>query len=143
MTVVVDANTTLASVLPLPYSAAADRRADDWRAQQAVIAAPALWTYVLITGLRRALGLGLIEPEQLEVALALVEELDLELIFPTAALNRLALDWADRLHQSKAYDGPYLAVAEQLRAEFWTADERLVRSLTEQGVQWVHWIGED
>lgn len=143
MTVIVDANTTLASVLPLPYSAAADRRADEWGERHAVLAAPELWTYEVITGLRRAVWLGLIEPEQLEVALTLVEELDLELFPPTPALNRIALDWADRLHQAKACDGHYLAVAEQLRAEYWTADQRLVRSLAELGVEWVHWIGED
>ena len=143
MTVVVDANTTLASVLPLPYSAAADRRADEWGERHTVVVAPELWTYEVITGLRRAVWLGLIEPEQLEVALGLVEELDLQLIRPTPALNRLALDWADRLHQSKASDGHYLAVAEQLRAEFWTADQRLVRSLAGQGIDWAHWIGED
>jgi len=34
------------------------------------------------------------------------------------------LTWAERLGQSKSFDGPYLAAAEALGAEFWT-----VRSL--------------
>jgi predicted nucleic acid-binding protein len=38
------------------------------------------------------------------------------------------------LGQSKAYDGAYLAVAETLRAEFWTADRALVQRV---GVDWV------
>ena len=53
-----------------------------------------------------------------------------------------ALRWADRLGQSKAYDGQYAALAESLEAELWSADERLVHCLKAQGVSWAHWIGE-
>ncbi len=30
---------------------------------------------------------------------------------------------------------------EELKAQFWTADERLRNALAEQGVAWAHWIG--
>ena len=39
-------------------------------------------------------------------------------------LDRLAMDWAERLNQTVAYDTQYLALAEQLGAEFWSADRR-------------------
>ena len=55
MTVVVDANVTLALALPLPYSSHADRRVDEWRAERAIMAAPRLWDYEVTSGLRRAL----------------------------------------------------------------------------------------
>ena len=42
----------------------------------------------------------------------------------------------------KAYDGSYLAVAESLGAELWTADNRLVESLDDDSLEWIHWIGE-
>lgn len=37
-----------------------------------------------------------------------------------------ALDLAERLSLSATYDAHYLALAEWLGAEFWTADQRLV-----------------
>ena len=55
MTVVVDANVTLALALPLPYSSHADRRIDAWRGERAIVAAPRLWNYEVTSGLRRAL----------------------------------------------------------------------------------------
>ena len=105
MTVVVDANVTLALALPLPYSSHADRRIDEWRAQRALVAASRLWTYEVTSGLRRALWRRLITQSQLEEALTLLEALELEMIDPSPALSRGALLWADRLGQSKAYDG--------------------------------------
>jgi predicted nucleic acid-binding protein len=142
LTVVIDANVALATALPLPYSADADRHFDAWRGRRATMAAPILWTYEVLTGLRRALWEKLIDEAVLEHALDLMDALELERVYPSAQLNRVALDWAARLGQSKAYDGHYLAVAEQLRADFWTADKRLANALSERGVQWAHWIGE-
>jgi predicted nucleic acid-binding protein len=43
------------------------------------------------------------------------------------ALLRHALRLADRLALSAAYDAQYLAVAEHLDAELWTADKRLAQ----------------
>jgi len=53
-----------------------------------------------------------------------------------------ALRWAERLGQSKAYDAQYVALAEQMGAELWSADQRLVNALQAQEVSWAHWIGE-
>jgi len=52
------------------------------------------------------------------------------------------LEWAGRLNQSRAYDAFYMALAEELGAEFWTADQRLARAAQQAGVTWTHWIGE-
>jgi len=95
-----------------------------------------------MTGLRRAVWEKMIDDAQLERALDLMEALELEPVYPSAQLSRVALDWAARLGQSKACDGHYLAVAEQLGADFWTADRRLANALSGRGVRWAHWIGE-
>jgi predicted nucleic acid-binding protein len=55
---------------------------------------------------------------------------------------RIAFDWATRLRQKAAYDGFYLAAAEQLGAELWTADQALVSNALQVGASWVHWMGE-
>ena len=47
-----------------------------------------------------------------------------------------------RTHGLRAtYDGVYVALAQILGAEVWTADERLVRDLG-TSAPWVRWIGD-
>jgi predicted nucleic acid-binding protein len=58
------------------------------------------------------------------------------------ALCRAAFDWATRLAQKPAYDSFYLASAELLGADYWTADQRLTNRAHQLGINWVHWMGE-
>jgi predicted nucleic acid-binding protein len=142
LTIVIDANIALATALPLPYSPDADRWIDRWKAERAVLLAPVLWTYEVTSGLRRAVFEKILDPGELEEALMLVDAMDLELTAPSPELTRASLRWADRLGQNKAYDGCYLAVAEQSGAQFFTADKRLANALADRDVPWAHWIGE-
>jgi predicted nucleic acid-binding protein len=68
--------------------------------------------------------------------------LDITVIAMTPAHCRAAFSWADRLGQSKAYDGFYLALADELAATFYTTDQRLVNSAQQKGISWVTWIGD-
>lgn len=52
-----------------------------------------------------------------------------------------ALETASRFRQAAAYDAHYLALAESLDCELWTADEKFYRSVRQEMGQ-VHWIGE-
>lgn len=52
-----------------------------------------------------------------------------------------ALEFADRFRQPASYDAHYLALAERLGLEFWTADEKFWNSTRRAG-PWVRWIGE-
>jgi hypothetical protein len=65
---------------------------------------------------------------------------DLRYFFSTSPNNRIM---SNRLGQSKAYDAFYLALAERLKAEFWTADQRLANGARQLGANWAHWIGEE
>ena len=56
-------------------------------------------------------------------------------------LHRRALELASLLQQGAAYDSHYLALAETLNCELWTADERFHRSAS-QAARSVRWIGE-
>jgi hypothetical protein len=51
-----------------------------------------------------------------------------------------AWNLAQRLNQPKVYDCYYLALAELLACEFWTADERLFNTVRHD-LGWVKWIG--
>jgi predicted nucleic acid-binding protein len=43
-----------------------------------------------------------------------------------------------KLNRAAAYDCFYLAIAEALGADFWTADQRLYRSLEAERLGWLH-----
>lgn len=68
--------------------------------------------------------------------------LEVEMLPLDSALCKSALGWAERLQQSRAYDAFYIALAERLQVEFWTADKRLANATEQLGLNWVHWIGE-
>lgn len=59
----------------------------------------------------------------------------------TVELHVRALELATELHQGAAYDSHYLALAETLNCELWTADERFFRAASQTGRN-VRWIGE-
>ncbi len=52
-----------------------------------------------------------------------------------------ALQFANRLQQGAVYDAHYLALADILGCEYWTADERFYRAALSSS-QNVHWVGE-
>lgn len=57
------------------------------------------------------------------------------------SIQASALEFATRFNRPKAYDAQYLAVADALGCELWTADRRLVSAVSDK-LPWVHWIGE-
>lgn len=137
---VIDANATLGLFLRLPYSERSERWMQDRRAEEAILVVPTLWEYECLTGFRRAASLGQISPRQAEWMIEQLSALGFQTIAPTLDLHRAALHWAERIEQSKAYDSQYLALAESLSAEFWTADARLAHALEKLDVSWVHAI---
>jgi predicted nucleic acid-binding protein len=79
----------------------------------------------------------------IESALFLLEEfqdLSIEIRSPEG-LDRQALILADAFGLPAVYDAHYLALAEQLDCEFWTADRRLVRAVA-SAMPLVRFIGE-
>ena len=62
-------------------------------------------------------------------AAALAEDLFSEFDFASPPLlHRRALQLASELGQGAAYDAHYLALAEALECEYWTADDRFYRA---------------
>ena len=56
-------------------------------------------------------------------------------------LHGKALEMASQFGQAAAYDAHYLALAESLGCDLWTADERFYQSVAADAGR-VHWIGE-
>jgi predicted nucleic acid-binding protein len=143
MNVVLDANLIASLVLPLPYSEAATAQMLTWKRQQVTFVAPALWSYEVSTVLRKALVAGYLPANQLDFALAQIWRINVQDVPATLELQNRAFAWAERLGQSKTYDSAYLAVAEVLQSEFWTADHHLAQSAWQAGAAWVHSIFEN
>ena len=80
--------------------------------------------------------------EEGRVALDDLLSMDVDLVQMDGSLCRSAFEWALRLRQARAYDGFYLALAEDHGVDLWTADRRLANAARQAGAPWVHWIGE-
>jgi predicted nucleic acid-binding protein len=79
----------------------------------------------------------------LEAAIRLLDGLvasGIELREPPGNHTR-AMELADQLRQDAAYDAHYLALAETLDCELWTADERFYRAANVL-FQRLKWLGE-
>jgi predicted nucleic acid-binding protein len=136
--IVLDANIGLAFVISLPYSQAAYQQMLIWRSEKARVLIPMLWIYEVLSGLHRAVFLGLLKDEKKLSAWMEIEKLGFEQIAPLPETNRLAFNWAKQLGQKKAYDAQYLALADYAGADFYTADQALVNWAKGKGIAWVH-----
>ena len=107
-----------------------------WHEAGCFLVAPTLLFYEVSNALHRYTAQGELLPE--EVAEALEAALGMGItLYGDADLHRRALELAERFSLPATYDAHYLALAERLGAEFWTADRRLTRAV-QAALQWVH-----
>jgi len=142
MSIVVDANLVAALVIELPYSQKASDKLVAWERAGEELAAPTLMEYEVCSTLRKVLLAGWIAAEEAQVALIRMRRLGIHTVPPTVALHRAALQWAQRLGRSRTYDAQYMALAEELRADFWTSDLKLFNRAKQLGLAWVHCVLE-
>lgn len=137
--VVADSGVFLAVVLNEPYSTQADALIALWKQDGIRIAAPYLFRYEAVAVVRKHVARGTLKPED---GVAALEKLLLEpvKVFMDDDLLRRAYELATRFNRPTTYDSQYLAVAERLGCEFWTADERFFNILTHD-LNWVKWVG--
>jgi len=138
---VVDANLAIKTVLNLSKSL--ERFWERIYQERITPCAPRLWMSETTSAVRAYLAQKQITTNEAEQALQTIHALRVEIIDEDIALCVRALELAGILAQSKAYDAIYLATAEKMEAEFWTADERLFnRCKNDLALAWVHWINE-
>lgn len=98
--------------------------------------APTLLSYELTNALYRYQRAGTMDAESVDEAQRIAMRLPITL-YGDRDLHRRALALADRLSLPAAYDAHYLALAERLDAELWTADRRLA-SRAQPEMPWVN-----
>lgn len=140
--IVVDSNLAIYSLIDTPSSYLANQVWKKILAEGANVFAPSLWVFETTSVIRKYCARGILTDSDAEEALIILDQMPVQFISDDLNLRRSALNWAARLRQSAAYDGFYLATAEKLRAEFWTADKALANNANQLGAGWVHWMGE-
>jgi len=111
---------------------------EQWDGERRQLAAPALLYYEVANALYRYQKLGFLGPSSVKLAFEAALALPVRL-HGEADLHWRALELAERLSLPAAYDAHYLALAEGLGAEFWTADGRLARAV-QASLPWVHLV---
>jgi len=141
--IVIDANLAVWIVLPVVAAMgnSVDRLAQ-WHKQKRRIVAPDLWIAESTSVIRRLVYFKMISSEAGESAIEDLFSLGIETIPLDLPICQKAFEWATKLQQSKIYDSLYVALAEFMNAELWTADKRLYNGSRQIGIDWVHWIGE-
>jgi predicted nucleic acid-binding protein len=137
--VCVDASLGLKLVLPEKDSRRAHELWEQWVRQDRVILAPPLFLYEGASVIRGHVYRGLLTAERGDFAFQSYKAQGVSLISPSE-LHERAWAVAKRLNQPKVYDSYYLALAEIVDGEFWTADERLYNSTRAQYPR-IRWMG--
>lgn len=140
--IVVDANLAAATVIPIAGLEMAETLFVNWAQEDCPLYAPGWWLAEVISVLRQHVFRKLISPASGREIAENVFALEVKMISVDIPLCQRALDWAEAINHSKIYDSVYLALAERLHADFWTADKKLAETARAAGARWAHWAGE-
>jgi len=138
--VVIDASLAIKAILPNPLQSQCLALIERFAQLQPV--APVLWTYETASALAKGLHFGELTESEAKKALEQLHALNVRQITPDASQTLAALDWTRRLKRASVYDSYYLALAEALGCNFWTADSRLYNALKDAGLDWLHTVNE-
>jgi predicted nucleic acid-binding protein len=132
---VVDASFAIRLVTPHPQRDFFKNLADQWLAEGIILTAPSLWLYEVTSVTTKLVRLGEFTNLQGRNLLKLLENMGIELFEMDEFLVEKAFDWTVQLNRAAAYDSFYLALAEKLNCDFWTADQRLVNAVNQPWVK--------
>lgn len=137
--VVADSSLFLSTVLIETHSLQAKSLMRLWSVQNVRIAAPSLFRFEIVSVLRKHVYRGILTSDEGTNLCNLVLAEPVRLLMDKALLRR-GYELATQFNRPTAYDSQYLAVAERLGCEFWTADEKLFNAV-KQSLAWVKWVG--
>ena len=135
---VLDSGILLATVQTEHHTAHAKALVRHLIRQDVQITAPTLLRYELVAVTRKWVYRELATPEEAKKALDPLLNYPVELHFEDALLKR-GYELATEYNRPTAYDAQYLALAERLSCDFWTADERLFNAVKGKfpGIRWL------
>ena len=134
-----DAGVLIKLVVAEEDSDRADSLWEQWKEDGVNVVSPGLLLFELTSVLRKKVHRGLLSPEEGERAFDTVHRLPVQVLTPSD-LHRRAWELAAHFNRPAAYDAHYLALAEMMSCEFWTADRRLFNVVKDE-LPWVHRLG--
>lgn len=140
LTICVDASFILRLFMG-PDDEAAWRLWDSWLVEGSTIHSPVLLGYEVANALHSYRRASLVSLASADLVLDAALSLPVRL-HSSPELHRRALRLAADISLPAAYDAHYLAVAEQVGAELWTADGRLARQSADRSTS-VRLLGRD
>ncbi len=138
--VVVDASLAFKWLVKEIYTAEANALGRSWNSQGTRIAAPYLMPVEVTNALHQRVLRGELSLEAATQRMQSLLTSGLELHQPTHLYGR-AMEMASHFGLSATYDVHYVALAETLGCDMWTADAKFFRAASPV-VQSVRWIGE-
>lgn len=111
---------------------------EQWHENGYEIVAPTLLLYEVSNAFFQYVRYGTLLLDEAQDALQAAINFNITL-YGDALLHAGALDIAREYGLKASYDAHYLALAERLGVDFWTADRRLVRAVQSQ-LDWVHLV---
>lgn len=136
----IDASLGLKLVLPELDSQTARALWQKWIADQTVRVAPSLFLSEGIAVIRNRAYRKLITSEEAEELQDAFLGLPVQIASPDGLIKR-AWELATKFDRPNAYDSHYLALAEKLECDFWTADERLFNAVKDD-LPWVNYLSQ-
>ncbi len=140
MAVCLDASVLVKVLVQEPDSAAARRLLQALRDSAEAPVVPCLAAFEVTSALYGKLCASLVSLHDVRAGLEVLGDLPLEMMHPPS-IHEEAVALAQRLEKVSIYDAHYLALAQHLRCEFWTADEDLFHAVASQ-LPWVHSLSE-
>ena len=127
----IDASFAIKLVAEEELSAEALLLSEAWARDQRSLVAPLLIRYEVVSALRQKIRRSIMTEPEVHEALTAFLELPMSVTDYTATHVR-ALQLAVELGLGSTYDAHYLALAEDLNCEFWTADGRLYNAIKDR-----------
>lgn len=134
----VDASLVIRLLVQAAESSAISGLWAEWKTAGRRLVAPALLYFEISNALHRYVVSGHLTSEEADEALEIALALDIRLHYD-ADLHRQAVALARQLKLPAVYDAHYLALAQRLNSELWTADQKLLRTIGE-ALPFVHGV---
>ena len=127
----VDAGFLLRLLIPTETTPKAEALWARWHREGRELVAPTLLYYEVSNALHQYVVQGLASPSEAEALLDVALRLDL-VLHDDPELHKHALKLAQHFSLPATYDAHYLALADRLGAELWTADRRLAAKVRDE-----------
>ena len=138
--VVVDASIAVKWLVTEEYTEEADALARRWLAEGTQMVAPYHMRVEATNAIYKRMVRGERTLEAVAIDVEVLLAMDIEFM-DISDLHIRAVHLASELRQGAVYDAHYLALAESLECELWTADQRFQRAANAAGRS-VRWVGE-